>query len=126
MKRLLIRFALVALLLSFALSADAVDFKVGDFYFRIRTDSTCALIDSESISEKYWGDVVVPESASYHGVTYKVVEISAFNNNDEVKSVVIPPSILKIEGFKYCEKITTITIPQNVVDVGFDAFYGCI
>ena len=80
-------------------------------------------------SSRYSGNVVIPKSITYDGVTCKVTTISdnAFSSCDELTSVTIPSSVTDIgkSAFSGCEKLTSVTIPNSVTSMGGSAFYNC-
>ena len=103
-------------------------------------------------ANKYTGDVVIPESVTYGGNTYKVTGIgeTSFSSCINLKSIIIPSSVTSIgywafsacrglqsvtipDGvksiengtFSECDKLTSITIPNNVTTIGYRAFYSC-
>ena len=80
-------------------------------------------------SSRYSGNVVIPKSITYDGVTCKVTTISdnAFSSCDELTSVTIPSSVTDIgkHAFSGCEKLTSVTIPNSVTSMGGSAFYNC-
>ena len=55
---------------------------------------------------KLKGEVQIPSSVSYRGKTYKVTQIA-------------------YEGFKDCNEITSVTIPNSMRDIYFAAFRRC-
>ena len=70
-------------------------------------DGTNYILDAESKTasvtsdtEKYTGDIVIPESVEYDGVTYSVtsIEYKAFMYCSGLTSVVITNSVTGIEG----------------------------
>ena len=69
------------------------------------------------------GDLIIPDSVTYEGVTYAVTEIyeNAFRNNPGMTSVSIPNTVRWIGGmaFKNCTGLTSITIPESVTRIGF-------
>lgn len=69
------------------------------------------------------GDLIIPDSVTYNGVTYAVTEIyeNAFRNNPGMTSVSIPNTVRWIGGmaFKNCTGLTSITIPESVTRIGF-------
>ena len=100
----------------------------------------------------YSGDVVIPETVEYDGVTCRVASIGdqAFNDCSELTSVTIPNSVTSIgygvfsgcssltsvtipnsvtsierNTFQYCSSLTSITIGNSVTYIGDYAFYGC-
>ena len=85
-KLCLITFA--ALLCS--LTASAHDFEVNGIYYNITNDTnkTVEVIykgnDYDSYSNEYTGSVVIPESVTYNGNTYKL-----FNKGDNVEGAVV-------------------------------------
>lgn len=60
--------------------------------------------------------------------TNKIKEIIAlFNGCTALKSVQLPESVKKIQGFSFCgcKKLTSFTVGKNVSFIGQDAFSGC-
>ena len=72
------------------------------------------------------GDLVIPASVTYEGVTYPVTSIGyhAFRYCSDLTSVTIPSSVTKIgdEAFYDCTGLTSITIPNSVTQIGNGAF----
>ena len=83
----------------------------------------------ESDINKYAGNVVIPESAVYKGISYPVTSIGsmAFNNCSDLTSVTIPNTVTSIDdsAFRYCSGLTSITIPSSVTSIGYWAFDNC-
>lgn len=73
--------------------------------------------------------VVVPETVTIKGTTYKVTSVSdnAFKNNKKIKKVVIGSSVKTIgkNAFRGCTNLQTVTIGRNVKTIGENAFMGC-
>ena len=108
---------------------------------------------SYSYSNRYTGNVVIPEYVEYNGATYSVTSIGdrAFEYCSKLTSVTIPNSVTSIgsiafykcagltsvtipnsvtsignDAFEYCCKLTSVTIPNSVTSIGGYAFYKCI
>ena len=99
---------LVALLTT--LSTHAYDFKSGDLYYYITSDTTVEVTyQYESWSESnYQGltTATIPETVTNNGSTYSVTSIGR-------------------ETFYNCSSLTSITIPNSVTSIGISAFSGC-
>ena len=84
----------------------------------IRSDSTL-----------YSGDIIIPETTEYGGLSYNVWQIGedAFRDCSTLSSIVLPNSITSIcdRAFAACSGLTSFTIPDNVSFLGEDLFYGC-
>ena len=82
--------------------------------------------DYESI---YSGDIVIPESVTYNGITYSVTSIgeSAFQDCSSLTSITIPNSVTSIGDYAFsgCSGLTSVTIPNSVTSIGYMAFYNC-
>ena len=80
-------------------------------------------------SSGYTGDVVIPSSVEYEGVTCTVTAIrnSAFYYESNLNSVSIPNSVgtIGISAFEGSRKLKTVNIPQSVTSIGQKAFYRC-
>ena len=63
---------------------------------------------------------IIPEGTT-------VIEEGAFEEAEELTSVVIPNSVTKIDvgAFSGCTSLTSIIIPDSVTEIEYYAFYGC-
>jgi hypothetical protein len=80
-------------------------------------------------SEKYSGNVVIPETIEHEGVSYKVTSIGerAFYECIDLTSIVIGGNIASIGtlAFNGCTGLTTFTIPKNVKRIEQYFLSGC-
>ena len=119
------------LLLSTTIWSFAYDFQSGDLYYNIISDSTVEVTAEAFLSDNYSGlvSVVIPESVTYNGTTYRVTSIGnkAFYDCSGLTSVTIPNSVTEIGGsaFDGCVGLTSIIIPNGVTSIGWGAFSGC-
>ena len=69
-------------------------------------------------------DIRIPPT--YNG--QNVVETySAFNGNNVIRSVAIPSTVTKIDGytFKFCTSLSSVSIQEGVTTIDYQSFYGC-
>jgi len=75
------------------------------------------------------GDLTIPATVTYGGVTYTVSYIgsSAFQGCTYLTSLTIKSGLTTIYSyaFKGCTKLTSVTIPNSVTKISDDAFYNC-
>ena len=80
-------------------------------------------------SGKYSGEVVIPESVEFNGISHSVTSIgdNAFDDCFGLTSVTIGNSVTSIgsSAFSYCFGLTSVTIPNSVTSIGDHAFSGC-
>ena len=78
---------------------------------------------------RYSGEVVIPESVEFRGISHSVTSIgnNAFNRRYDLTSVTIPNSVTSIGryAFYYCSGLTSVTIPDRVTSIGESAFANC-
>ena len=119
--------------------------------YKVNEDEKTVTIcrDGNNIPE---GILVIPESVTYEGKTYKVTSIGngvfygctgltsitipntvtsigeyAFEGCTALTSVIIPDSVTRIEwrAFCGCSRLTSVTIPNSVTSIGVSAFVLC-
>lgn len=118
---------LILLLLFAATTATALDFEVDGIYYET-TDSyydhsiddwvdldhdVAMVILSTGVS----GEIIIPSTVTYEGVTYPVAIIGAeaFRYKDDITGVVIPNSVISIMGnaFEACYNLTSIIVESG-------------
>ena len=99
---------------------DFIDNGIG---YDITSNSTCkvAMYRDANSNSVYSGDFVIPSTANYGTVTYTVTCIgkNAFSRST-ITSIQIAETVTEIEddAFDYCEKLTSIDIGKNIVQIG--------
>lgn len=108
MKQLLkLTFLLLALLLP--ATAMAHDFEVNGIYYNINGNEATVTYRGSSYyqySDEYSGNITVPSTVIYNGMTYSVTSIG-------------------VSAFCGCSGLTSITIPNSVTSIGNSAFSDC-
>ena len=125
MKKLLL--SLFAVLLSSC--AWAYSAYIGGIYYDLNSETKKAEVTFKDENyNSYSGDVVIPSSVTYSGVTYSVTSIGscAFLECTSLTSIEIPNSVTSIgsNAFAYCTNLTSIDIPNSVTSIGGYAFYN--
>lgn len=119
----------VALLLTtMSLTASAYDFMVDGIAYNINGASVVTVTFLGN-NNYYSGDINIPSSVTYNGITYAVRFIgnAAFSNCVDLTSVVIPNSVQSInaETFNGCSGLVNVTIPNSIIIIGDNAFKDC-
>ena len=97
--------------------------------YSLSSSSSSKTASVVSGTEAYSGDIVIPETVEYNGVTYSVTSIwgSAFRDCSGLTSVVIPNSVTSIGNYAFsgCSGLTSVVIPNSVTSIGNYAFHDC-
>ena len=111
--------------------AHAYDFEVDGIFYNITSAGNLAIevTYKDSKYNSYSGNVIILETVTYNGKTYRVTSIGekAFSVCTELTNVTLPNNIVTIKNYAFygCTKLIDITIPNNVTSIGESAFYGC-
>lgn len=105
MKTTTFKLLTAALVMLLSLNAHAYDVEIDGIYYNLVTKIKQAEVTSGD--SKYAGEVIIPESIEYDGVTYSVTSIGS-------------------SAFYECSDLRSVTIPNSVTTIGESAFYGCI
>ena len=80
-------------------------------------------------STRYKGDIIIPETVEFKGITYRVTSIGerAFAWCESLKSIVIPDGVTSIgeNAFTNCYSLKSVSIPDTVTSIGKMAFNDC-
>ena len=96
---------LVLTLLCLSLSAWAYEAEVNEIFYNLDEVNRTAMVTS--YNNVYSGDVVIPETVTYAGITYSVMSLGE-------------------RCFYDCSSLTSITIPNSVKSLGDWCFSECI
>lgn len=106
----------------------AYDAYIDGIYYDLNGDKTASVTTART--NKYSGDIIIPEEITYNFVTYTVTDIGymAFSSCTALTSITIPKSVTSIGGraFYGCTGLTNINIPNSVTNIGGFAFEYCI
>ena len=104
------KYFLLLTLLCLSLSARAHDAEVDGIFYNLDTANKTAAVtfkgDNYWDDDEYSGDVVIPETVTYNGVTYSVTSLGD-------------------DCFAGCSSLTAITIPNSVTSLGTGCFADC-
>ena len=119
---------LLLMLLPMAANAKVL---IDGIYYEIGGDTATVV----SSSTKYSGDIIIPDTISYHGSQYLVTAIEggvymyggAFRSCSELTKVILPNTLKTIGGYAFngCSALTELTIPNTVTYIGDRAFMDC-
>ena len=102
------------------------DVAINGIYYRLNKDSKEATVVMGCTEDTYWGpayvvsyagDVIIPESFTYNGISYTVTTIEGVVRSNTV--------VTTYGAFEGCEDLTSITIPKTIKAIGQGAFNGC-
>ena len=106
------------------------EFTVNGVRYSVNDDNTTVTVAGYPSGSKPTGDLTIPESVTFGGISYPVTSIGdeAFCDCSGLTSVTIPNSVTSIGqgAFKGCNVLTSVTIPNSVTSIGKGAFSGCI
>ncbi len=110
-----------------SITSNAEKVKIDGIYYIL--DNSTGKAETTYSSNKYSGDIVIPESFVYDGTTYTVSSIGkeTFSNCKELTSIQLPNSIISIGeyAFYHCESLNDIIVPNGVDSISNHVFYYC-
>lgn len=77
--------------------------EIDGIWYNIETKSNTAEVSKKKTSNQYKGDIVIPNTVEYEGVTCNVTSIGK-------------------SAFYYCENLSSVTIPNSITNIGANAF----
>ena len=128
MKRNYIRHIILCLCLLAGTNAFAYDAEIDGIFYSFSGDEAIVTYRDYSYNS-YSGNVVIPQSVSYDGRTYRVtsIDLYAFQSCSEMTSVTLPEGLTSISdwAFKGCTGLTSISLPGTLAYIGNGAFSEC-
>ena len=96
----------LAIIIANCISASAIEFTVDGVRYSVNDDNTTVTVASYPSDSKPTGDLTIPESVTYGGISYPVTSIGDL-------------------AFIGCSGLTSVTIPNSVTEIGDYAFLCC-
>ena len=125
MKKLL----LIVMTLLTTASSFAVEVEIGGLWYELISKVKEAKIIQYKNGNKYSGDIVIPETIQYEGVSYNVVSIErlAFQDCSSLITVTIGNNITTIGDYSFygCSRLYSVTIGNQITSIGEQAFGSC-
>ena len=124
------KFFLLLTLLCLSLSARAHDAEIDGIFYNLDTDNKTATVTFKGdYYNSYSGDVEIPETVTYNGITYSVTSLGedCFSHCSSLTSITIPNSVTSLgdECFADCSSLTSITmLPSTPPSTGSNMFYN--
>ena len=127
-KKFLFQLCALVACLACTLSAGAYDFMSEGIYYTISSGTNVSVANNGSFGT-YSGDIFIPSTVTYNGVTYNVTSVGSqsFRGCTGLTSVRIPEGVHYIMGMAFygCSALKRITIPSSVYTIYTQAFAGC-
>ncbi len=105
---------------------DVASVEIDRIYYRLTAKGHVAEVIAGA--QKYSGNVKIPATVKYNGITYSVTSIgmNAFWGCKELTSITLPNSIITIGDYAFIDAgLTSLTIPSSVQYIKQYAFQGC-
>ena len=82
------------------------EFTVDGVRYSVNDDNTTVTVVGYPSGSKPTGDLTIPETVTYGGISYPVTKIG-------------------VNAFRSCTGLTSVTIPNSVTYIGVGAFWAC-
>ncbi len=106
------------------------DFEINGIYYAIIGTNTVEVTYKDDSHNNYQGNITIPSSVMYNGITYQIASIGdyAFMDCDQLSSISIPNTVtsIGISSFSGCRRLSGITIPNSIESIAESAFSDCI
>ena len=128
MKKIL--FTLCSMLVSLSMMATRFFDEASDLYYNITSNSTVEVTYGQWHFNTYVGDIIVPTTVDYEGVTYTVTAIGeiAFGGCEgQLHSVIVPNTVTTIgeSAFASSPHLSLVILPNSIESFGPGAFARC-
>lgn len=122
------RFFLLFCISILALYSSAETFESNGLFYSINEDGKTVSVVERTDSERYSGDIIIPDTICLLDKKYAVSEIGnfAFSYCYDIVSISIPKSVKKIGicSFASC-KMERVELPDSLLEIGERCFYDC-
>ena len=132
-KFLFMRLFTASILLMLSTISWAYDFRVNGIFYYINADGTSVSTTTESNNNyinNYRGNIIIPSTVSYNGVTYNVTGIGnyTFYQCNALTSVTIPEGVTRIGDYAFYEDevLSSVNLPDGLETIGAAAFWRCL
>ena len=95
----------LAILIANCISASAIEFTVNGVRYSVNSDNTTITV--AGYPNKPTGDLTIPESVTFRGLSFSVTSIGDW-------------------AFSRCSGLKSVTSPNSVISIGGSAFEDCI